>query len=46
MIAGTGVVGYNGDDQLATMAQLDHLCCIFVSERGGVYIADYYNPKF
>jgi len=39
-IAGTGVAGYNGDDQLATMAQLDYPCCVFVSERGEVYIGE------
>ena len=38
-IAGTGVKGYNGDDQLATMAQLDPLC-LFVSERGEIYIGE------
>ena len=39
-IAGTGVKGYNGDDQLATMAQLDHPYCLFVSECGEVYIGE------
>ena len=44
-IAGTGVKGYNGDEQFATSAQLDHPYCVVVSERGEVYIAEEYRVR-
>ena len=39
-IAGTGVKGYNGDDQPATDAQLNCPHCVFVSSRNEVYISE------
>ena len=32
-ICGTGIAGYNGDDQPATQAQLDKPSSVFVSSR-------------
>ena len=39
-IAGTGVKGYNGDDQPATKAQLNHPHCVLVSSQNEVYISE------
>ena len=39
-IAGTGIAGYNGDDQPATNAQLNYPHGVFVSSRNEVYISE------
>ena len=39
-IAGTGIGGYNGDDQPATQAQLQTPICVVVSPRNEVYISE------
>ena len=39
-VAGTGTVGYGGDDGLATLAQFGHLYGMSVDGAGDVYIAD------
>ena len=39
-IAGTGDMGYNGDDQLAITAQLNYPCGLFVTEDEEILIAD------
>ena len=44
-IAGTGIEGFNGDNQLATHAQLYYPCGLFVSESEQVYIADSFNSR-
>ncbi|KAG2374636.1 hypothetical protein C9374_010655 [Naegleria lovaniensis] len=44
-IAGTGIEGYNGDNQLATNAQLYRPYSVFVSSNDEVYIADTYNNR-
>jgi large repetitive protein len=42
-IAGTGTAGFNGDNQLATTAQLSRPWSIAVSLDGSIYIADLAN---
>ncbi|KAG2374042.1 hypothetical protein C9374_011121 [Naegleria lovaniensis] len=42
-IAGNGTEGYNGDNQLATNAQLNRPNSVFVSSNDEVYIADTHN---
>ena len=44
-ICGTGISGYNGDDQPATSAQLDHPISVFVSSRNEVYISEFYGNR-
>ncbi|KAG2374644.1 hypothetical protein C9374_010663 [Naegleria lovaniensis] len=44
-IAGNGTPGYNGDNQLATNAQLKHPTSVFVSSNDEVYIADTVNHR-
>ncbi|KAF0982392.1 hypothetical protein FDP41_011322 [Naegleria fowleri] len=44
-IAGTGSTNYNGDNQLATSANLNHPIGIFVSLSGSIYIAEYGNHR-
>ena len=44
-VAGTGVVGYNGDYQLATNAQISTPLGICVSSDDELYIADCYNHR-
>ena len=39
-IAGTGVKGYNGDNQPATLAQLDEPTFVIVSDRDEVFISE------
>ena len=39
-ICGTGIGGYNGDDQPATKAQLKSPQCVFVSRQNEVYISE------
>ena len=39
-ICGTGIAGYNGDDQPATQAQLDRPSSVFVSSRNEIYISE------
>ena len=39
-ICGTGIAGYNGDDQLATNAQLNSPCSVVVSSSNQVYISE------
>ena len=40
-ICGTGIPGYNGDDQLATNAQLNSPCAVVVSSSDQVYISEW-----
>ena len=44
-VAGTGSAGYNGDNILATKAQLNWPLSIAVDTPGNIYIADYYNNR-
>ncbi|KAG2374619.1 hypothetical protein C9374_010638 [Naegleria lovaniensis] len=44
-IAGNGTRGYNGDNQLATNAQLSYPKGVFVSSNNEVYIADRGNHR-
>jgi Secretion system C-terminal sorting domain/NHL repeat len=44
-IAGTGVAGYNGDEILATTAQLNQPYSITVDDTGNIYIADQLNYR-
>ncbi|KAG2377430.1 hypothetical protein C9374_009341 [Naegleria lovaniensis] len=44
-IAGNGTQGYNGDNQLATNAQLNGPSSVFVSSNNEVYIAEYCNHR-
>jgi len=45
-VAGTGVVGYNGDGIAATTAQLNYPFCIYFDVVNcNMYIADYYNNR-
>lgn len=41
--AGTGQVGYDGDGNLATNAQLSHPMGVAVDGAGNIYVADTYN---
>ena len=42
-IAGTGIAGYSGDGDLATLAQLNQPAAVTVDTHGNVYIADSQN---
>jgi len=44
-IAGTGNPGYNGDDQLATSADLQDPRGVAIDTAGNLYIADYGNHR-
>jgi uncharacterized protein YjiK len=44
-VAGTGHLGYNGDDQLATSADLNHPMRMVVDSAGNLYIADAGNHR-
>ena len=44
-IAGTGANGFNGDNQLATSAQLARPAGLAIDGNGNVYIADYDNHR-
>ena len=44
-IAGTGTQGYNGDDQLATNAQLIFPISVIVSSSDQVYISEMYGHR-
>lgn len=44
-VAGTGIPGYNGDNQSADLVQLNHPTGVFVVENGDLYIADYRNNR-
>ena len=44
-VAGTGNDGYNGDDQLATSADLNRPIGIAVDDAGNLYIADTFNHR-
>jgi len=44
-IAGTGIAGYNGDNQLATLAQLNGPNGIAFDTLGNLYITDAYNSR-
>ncbi|MFI9722980.1 RICIN domain-containing protein [Streptomyces sp. NPDC052396] len=44
-VAGTGPWGFNGDDRLATSAQLNHPHSVAVDGAGDLYIADYANHR-
>jgi len=44
-IAGTGSIGYNGDNIAATSAQLYQPHGVAVDDDGNVYIADFYNDR-
>ncbi len=39
-IAGTGSPGYSGDNDLATLAQLNHPAGVAIDDLGNIYIAD------
>jgi sugar lactone lactonase YvrE len=44
-LAGTGEFGYNGDNILASQAQLNFPTGVAVQNNGNVYIADYMNSR-
>ena len=44
-VAGTGVRGYNGDNILATKAQLDRPSAVAIDVIGNLYISDTYNNR-
>lgn len=44
-IAGNGLAGYNGDNILATSAELDNPDGVAVDSAGNVYIADTLNRR-
>ncbi len=44
-VAGTGVAGYNGDNQLAINAQINGATDISFGKNGELYIADKYNHR-
>jgi RHS repeat-associated protein len=44
-VAGTGKVGYNGDDLPATQAQVHYVQGIAIDSNGAVYITDVYNNR-
>lgn len=44
-VAGTGVAGFNGDNQPATAAQLDHPAGVAVDGAGNLLIADATNQR-
>ena len=44
-IAGTGTCGYNGDNQLATQAQLKQPTSVLIDDVGGLFITDSGNCR-
>jgi len=44
-VAGTGVAGFNGDGQAATIAQLNSPWSVAVAQDGSIYIADLMNNR-
>ena len=44
-IAGTGAAGFNGDNQLATAAELNSPWSVAVAQDGSIYIADLTNNR-
>jgi hypothetical protein len=44
-VTGTGIQGYNGDDQLATTAQLNHPIGVVMDGNTNMYIADLDNIR-
>ena len=44
-ICGTGTLGYNGDNILATSAQINDVLDICFDKFGNLYLADYYNNR-
>ena len=44
-VAGTGVGGYNGDNILATLAQLNRPCAVAIDITGNLYISDTANNR-
>jgi sugar lactone lactonase YvrE len=44
-VAGTGVAGFNGDNQAATTAQLNSPWSVAVAQDGSLYIADLTNNR-
>ena len=44
-IAGNGIYGFNGDNQLAKNAQLSAILAICLDRTGNVYFSDYFNHK-
>ncbi len=44
-IAGTGVAGFNGDGQAATLAKLNSPWSVAVAQDGSIYIADLTNNR-
>jgi adhesin/invasin len=44
-LAGTGVLGFNGDNQPATMAQLNYPNGVAIHPDGRVFIADTNNNR-
>jgi hypothetical protein len=44
-VAGNGTYGYNGDNQLATSAELNYPCGIALDGFGNIYIADLANYR-
>lgn len=45
LVAGTGIPGFNGDNILATAAQLNNPGAVAVDTAGNLYIADYRNHR-
>jgi Secretion system C-terminal sorting domain len=44
-ICGTGTLGYNGDNILATSAQINDVLDICFDKFGNLFLADYYNNR-
>jgi sugar lactone lactonase YvrE len=44
-VAGTGTIGYYGDNGFATAAEFDDPYSIALDSAGNLYIADYYNSR-
>ncbi|MGC9225650.1 MAG: hypothetical protein ACP5E2_17235, partial [Terracidiphilus sp.] len=44
-IAGNGTAGYNGDNQLATSAEMNNPVDVTVDNSGNVYVTDYNNNR-
>jgi glucose/arabinose dehydrogenase len=44
-VAGNGTAGYNGDNQLATAAELNYPRDVAVGSDGSLYVSDYGNMR-